>query len=149
MHIEFDRKKHRGVTLMEMIVFIVVVSIALTVLTAAYNQSVMKSAEPLIRQKSLNLAQAKIDQVLALKYDAATPTGGVPACGSTSAPACNNTPDADMNDVDDFHNQSDTPFTGYERLVTVTTANNRKTIQVRVTAPDSSSLLLTAERANF
>lgn len=149
MHTNRWTKKDVGVTLMEMIVFIVVVSIALTVLTAAYNQSVIKSAEPLIRQKSLNLAQAKMDEILALKYDAMTPTGGVPACSSTAAPACNNTPDADMNDVDDFHNQSDTPFTGYQRQVTVSTANNRKTIQVRVTAPDSSSILLTAERANF
>jgi MSHA pilin protein MshD len=151
MHTDIQIKKNVGVTLMEMIVFIVVVSIALTVLTAAYNQSVIKSSEPLIRQKSLNLAQAKMDEVMALKYDAMTPTGGVPACNSSTAGAqsCNNTPDADMNDVDDFHNQSDEPYTGYQRQVTVTQTNNIKRIQVRVTAPDSSSILLTAERANF
>lgn len=140
-----------GVTLIEMIVFIIVVSIALAVLTAAYNQSVIKSSEPLIKQKSLNFAQAKMDEVMALKYDAMTPTGGIPACNSTAtaAPICNNTPDADMNDVDDFHNQSDAPDTGYQRHVTVTQVNNVKRIQVRVTAPDASSILLTAERANF
>lgn len=149
MHIDIQIKKNIGVTLMEMIVFIVVVSIALTVLTAAYNQSVIKSSEPLIKQKSLNLAQAKMDEVMALKYDAATPTGGVPACNSVGGDPCNNTPDADMNDVDDFHNQSDQPYTGYQRQVTVTEVNNVKRIQVRVTAPDSSSILLTAERANF
>jgi MSHA pilin protein MshD len=151
MHTDIPFKKNIGVTLMEMIVFIVVVSIALTVLTAAYNQSVIKSSEPLIRQKSLNLAQAKMDEVMALKYDAMTPTGGIPACNSTvvGAPLCNDTPDADMNDVDDFNNQTDEPYPGYQRQVTVTTAINRKLIQVRVTAPDSSSILLTAERANF
>lgn len=139
----------KGVTLLEMIVFIVVVSIALTTLTAVFNQSVRKSNEPLIRQRALNLAQAKMDEVMALKYDAMTPTGGVPACDSTGAPACNYTTDSDMNDVDDFHNRADTPYTGYQRLVTVTRVGNNKRIQVRVTSPDASSIVLTAERANF
>jgi MSHA pilin protein MshD len=149
MHIENRINLYRGVTLLEMIVFIVVVSIALTVLTAVFNQSVVKSSEPLIRQRALNLAQAKMDEVMALKYDAMTPTGGVPACDSTGAPACNYSTDSDMNDVDDFHNRSDVPYTGYQRLVTVTRVGNSKRIQVRVTAPDSTSILLTAERANF
>jgi len=144
-----NKKLTAGVTLIEMIVFIIVVSIALTVLTAAYNQSVIKSSEPLIKQKALNFAQAKMDEVLALKYDEVTPTGGVPACNSVGGNPCNNIPDANMNDVDDFHNQSDVPDTGYQRQVTVTQVNNVKRIQVRVTAPDSSSVLLTAERANF
>jgi MSHA pilin protein MshD len=149
MHIENRINLYRGVTLLEMIVFIVVVSIALTVLTAVFNQSVVKSSEPLIRQRALNLAQAKMDEVMALKYDAMTPTGGVPACDSTGAPACNYSTDSDMNDVDDFHNRSDVPYTGYQRLVNVTRVGNSKRIQVRVTAPDSTSILLTAERANF
>ena len=149
MHIENRINLYRGVTLLEMIVFIVVVSIALTVLTAVFNQSVVKSSEPLIRQRALNLAQAKMDEVMALKYDAMTPTGGVPACDSVGAPACNYTTDGDMNDVDDFHNRSDVPYTGYQRLVTVTRVGNNKRIQVRVTAPDATSILLTAERANF
>lgn len=138
-----------GVTLIEMIVFIVVVSIALAALTQVYNQTVSHAAEPLMRQRALNLAQAKMDEVLALKYDAMTPTGGVPACDSTSAPACNYTTDADMNDVDDFHNKTDQPFTNYQRLVTVTRVGNAKRIQVYVTAPDASRIVLTAERANF
>jgi len=148
MHIKINRPQP-GVTLLEMIVFIVVVSIALTALTAVYNQSVSRSSEPLIRQRALNLAQAKMDEVLALKYDAMTPTGGVPACDSIGAPACNNATDSDMNDVDDFNNQTDTPYSGYQRVVTVTLLNDVKRIQVRVSAPDASSILLTAEKANF
>ncbi len=151
MHIDIFYQKNKGVSLIEMVVFIVVVSIALSVLTAVYNQSVIKSNEPLIRQKSLNLAQAKMDEVMALKYDAMTPTGGIPACNSTAATAkpCDNTPDSDMNDVDDFHLQSDEPFAGYHRQVTVSVVDNTKRIQVEVSAPDSSRIVLTAERANF
>lgn len=145
MHID----RQQGVTLLEMIVFIVVVSIALTTLTAVYNQSVSTAAEPLMRQRALNLAQAKMDEILALKYDEATPTGGIPACDSTGGLPCTYLPDANMNDVDDFHNQTDQPFTNYQRQVIVTRINNNKRIQVRVTAPDSSSIVLTAERANF
>lgn len=141
--------RQQGVTLLEMIVFIVVVSIALTTLTAVYNQSVATAAEPLMHQRALNLAQAKMDEILALKYDESTPTGGVPACDSVGGLPCTYLPDSNMNDVDDFHNRTDQPFTNYQRLVTVTRVNNIKRIQVRVTAPDSSSVLLTAERANF
>lgn len=141
--------RQSGVTLLEMIVFIVVVSIALTTLTAVYNQAVTKTAEPLMRQRALNLAQAKMDEVLAVKYDEVTPTGGIPACDSTTGSACNNTTDANMNDVDDFHNQTDQPFTNYQRQVTVTRVGNVKRIQVSVTAPDNTRVVLAAERANF
>jgi MSHA pilin protein MshD len=139
----------RGVSLIELIVFLVVVSVASTTLFAVYNYGLLHNADPIIQVRALELAQARLDEILALKYDANTPTGGIPACGSTGGSVCNNTPDPDMNDVDDFNNISDTPYTGYTRLVTVTTANNLKLITVSVTAPKSWSVTLAAYRANF
>lgn len=133
-----------GVTLIELIVFIVVVSIALLALTNVFNQAAMSNVDPLIRIRALEAAQAKLDEIIALKYDEATPTGGIPACS-----LCTNTPDSNYNDVDDFHGWSDTPYTGYSRSVTVTTNSNIKTISVTVNAPSGISLTLAAERANF
>jgi MSHA pilin protein MshD len=139
----------RGVSLVELIFFIIVVGIASGILFRVYNYSLLHSVDPITEVRALELAQAKLDEILALKYDAMTPTGGIPACGSTGAVACNNTPDANMNDVDDFNGYSDTPFTGYARSVTVTTAANQKLITVTVAAPNSLSISLAAYRANF
>jgi len=147
----------RGVSLLELIAFIVIVSIATAALFKAYNFSVMHSVDPLAQVRALELAQAKLDEILALKYDENTPTGGIPACGSFGAIACSNTPDANMNDVDDYNNYSDTPYTvvvsgttySYTRSVTVSTANNQKLVTVTVSTPQGVSITLAAYRSNF
>jgi MSHA pilin protein MshD len=142
----------QGVSLIELIVFIIVVGIACSSLFATYNYSLIHNPDPIIHVRALELAQARLDEILALKYDENTPTGGIPACGSTGTPTppiCNNTPDANRNDVDDFHNVSDIPYTGYTRNVTVVTANNIKLITVTVTGPINWSVTLAAQKANF
>lgn len=139
----------KGVSLIELIVFIIVVGIASSALFATYSYSMMRNTDPLIQVRALELAQARLDEILALKYDENTPTGGIPACGSGGVPVCNNTTDSNRNDVDDFHNVSDTPYTGYTRTVTVVTANNLKLITVTVAAPKSLSTTLAAYKANF
>nr|WP_324259612.1 MSHA biogenesis protein MshD [Cellvibrio fontiphilus] len=142
----------RGVSLIELIVFIVVVSIALLALVGVYRNATINNADPLIRTRALEAAQSLLDEIIALKYDESTPTGGIPACSTAGAANCTNAPENNMNDVDDYHNFSDLPypaFPGYERSVQVTTANNIKRITVRVTTPTNETFLLTAERANF
>jgi MSHA pilin protein MshD len=149
-HTFLGRRPHQGVSLIELIVFIVVVSIALTALLAVYIQSSSNSVDPIIRVRLLEAAQSKLDEIIALKYDEATPSGGIPACDSTqSTLSCTNTPDADMDDVDDFHNATDAPFPNYQRQVTVTTEASRKRITVTVSAPDGQTLTLAAYRYNF
>ena len=142
-------KRHQGVSLIELIVFIIVISIASTALLKTYIFSVSRSVDPLIQIRALELAQTKLDEIFALKYDENTPTGGIPACGSVGATTCSNSPDGNKNDVDDFHNIGDVPYTGYTRNVTVTTANNIKLITVTVAAPMGFSVTLAAEKANF
>jgi MSHA pilin protein MshD len=138
-----------GVSLVELIVFIVVLSIALVALLGAFLQATTKNAEPLIRVRMLEAAQSQLDEIMALKYDANTPSGGVPACNSPGAASCNNTPDADMNDVDDYQAWSDTPYAGYSRKVAITIGGSTKLIQVTVTSPSGESITLAAERTNF
>lgn len=142
----------RGVSLIELIVFIVVVSIALLALVGVYRNATINNADPLIRMRALEAAQSLLDEIIALKYDESTPTGGIPACSTAGAANCTNAPENNKNDVDDYHNFSDLPYPsdpGYERSVQVTTANNIKRITVRVTTPTNETFLLTAERANF
>ncbi|RYY75992.1 MAG: MSHA biogenesis protein MshD [Gammaproteobacteria bacterium] len=161
-------KKHEGVSLIELVVFIVIVSLAGAALFKVYSYSQAQSADPLVQVRALELAQSRLDEILALKYDANTPTGGIPACGSTAvgAVACNNTPDLDMNDVDDFNNITDEPYSfnvtkktssggqttimvKYTRQVTVVTTGNVKLVSVIVTAPTGLVVPLAAQKANF
>lgn len=143
------KSTQKGVSLIELIVFIVVVSIALLALVGVYRQATINNADPIIRMRALEAAQSLLDEIISLKYDEQTPTGGVPACPTVGTNACNNSPDGNMNDVDDYHNFSDTPYPNYVRSVSVTTANNIKLITVSVTTPTSETFLLSAERANF
>lgn len=143
------KSTQKGVSLIELIVFIVVVSIALLALVGVYRQATINNADPIIRMRALEAAQSLLDEIISLKYDEQTPTGGVPACSTVGTNACNNSPDANMNDVDDYHNFSDTPYPNYVRSVSVTTANNIKLITVSVTTPTNETFLLSAERANF
>lgn len=139
----------RGVTLVELIVFMVVVSIAFTVLMSVYIQSARTNVNPVVQIRLLEAAQSKLDEVMALKYDEATPTGGLPACNSPGGMSCTNLSENNLNDVDDFHGVSDVPYTNYQRTVTVTSEAKRKLITVTVTAPDGQSVVLSAYRYNF
>ena len=143
--------RQSGVSLLELVVFIVVVGVASGALFKTYNYSVMNHVDPMIKVRAVESAQSKLDEILALKYDHNTPTGGVPACDSTNplGLVCTNAPDADMNDIDDFNGYSDVPYTGYTRNVTVTTASNEKLIIVTVAGPRNISVILAAYRANF
>lgn len=143
------KSPQKGVSLIELIVFIVVVSIALLALVGVYRQATINNADPIIRMRALESAQSLLDEIISLKYDEATPTGGVPACSTVGVGACTNSPENNMNDVDDYHNFSDTPYPNYVRSVSVTTANNIKLVTVSVTTPTNETFLLSAERANF
>ena len=141
-----NRFRMLGVSLIELIVFIVVVSIALLALVGVYRQATINNVDPIVRVKALEAAQSLLDEILSLKYADNTPTGGIPACS-----VCDDNPDANMNDVDDYRNWSDTPYPGYTRSVSVDTnaGNTIKLITVSVATPTGETILLAAERANF
>ena len=103
------RLRQRGLTLIELIVFIVIVSVALAGVLAVFNGTVWHSADPMIRKQALAVAEAMLDEILSKDYqnDTAGDNAATPALGCTpsTVPACRvNTP-ADRqnyNDVDDY-----------------------------------------------
>ena len=143
-----------GVSLIELVIFISIVGVAGTMLMKVYSYSVLHQVDPIEQVRAYEAAQSKLDEVLALKYDENTPTGDIPACNSVNPVglACTNTKDANMNDIDDYHNEPDYPYhpnLGYLRTVRVTTGVNEKLISVEVTTPRGQVITLAAYRANF
>jgi len=120
MHINY---KQKGISLIELVIFIVILSVALTGITLIYINTSRHSADPMLRIRSIELAQSTLEEILLKTYDNSTPAGGgcvrFPA-GSSRCPAGNpiaaSETTADFgdeeggdrslfNDVDDYHNK--------------------------------------------
>ena len=120
MHVNFklENMKQKGISLIELVIFIVILSVALTGITLIYINTTRYSADPMVRIRSVELAQATLEEILLKAYDGNTDSGG--GCvrfpsGSSRCPAGNPTATATFgadgaetrstfNDVDDFHN---------------------------------------------
>jgi MSHA pilin protein MshD len=84
-----------GMTLIELIVFIVVVSVGLVGVLSVFNLVVRNSADPLVNKQALAVADAMLEEIL-LK-DFANPSGGYAA-------ACPGTCDrSQFDDVQDYN----------------------------------------------
>jgi len=157
-------RKQCGATLIETIVFIVIIGIALSATLSVFTENITRTSDPLIRVRALELAQAQLDDILARKFDENTPTGGVPACGSAGAAACAGIrADSDYDDVGDFNGFVDNSYSGYSVSVTVSnagtdlglSADHARLITVLVSTPatsasaSGSSVTLSAYKVNF
>ncbi len=72
------RRKQAGVTLIELIISITVISVALVAILGAFSQSIAKSADPAIRAQAASIAMAYMEEVLLQPYadPAGSDTGG-------------------------------------------------------------------------
>jgi MSHA pilin protein MshD len=154
----------QGFTLIELVAFIVVIGLSITAIGSVFQYSVVRIQDPLINSHLLSMAQSQLDEVLSRKFDENTPTGGVPACGS-SAPCAGIGIDSGedvtsittLDDVDDFHLYQDIPEVGYTREVSVVSAGadfgvdnvQAKRITVTVTSPQGTVMSLASYRFNF
>ena len=88
---------HRGFSLIEVILFILVVSIALVVLVQAFTLANVGSADPVLRRQSLAIAQAMMEEI---SYKAfANPSGGF----SCPPNPCNSSTRNQFDDVMDYN----------------------------------------------
>ena len=124
MHIKFNNQLYqKGISLIELVIFIVIMSVALTGITLIYINTTRYSADPMVRIRSIELAQSTLEEILLKAYDDNTPIGGgcvqmsnaaTTLCTSGITPASD--PDAGtpltaeeanrtlFDDVDDYHN---------------------------------------------
>lgn len=172
-----NRSGQQGVTLVELVISIVIMSFAMVGVLSAFGLGVSRSADPLWQNKSLKLAQLYLDEILAKSYDDNTPVGGLP---HVAAPSCAGLgPDSgesariDFDDVDDYHGTDDSPpvsligaldasYASYRVAVTVTcdngasgpvvsasAPNHAKKVLVTVTPPSQSPMSFAVYKGNF
>lgn len=89
-------ERQRGLTLVELIVFIVVLGAALAGVLLVFNQVVARSADPLIRKQMLSIAESLLEEIQARPY--ACPTGAT--CSPVTA--TNRTQTHAVGDYDGF-----------------------------------------------
>lgn len=118
------KRYQSGISLIELVIFIVILSVALTGITLIYINTTRYSADPMVRIRSIELAQTTLEEVLLKAFDDNTPLGGgcveFPAnsrcpVGTPSNPAATEsvgltTDFGESNrslydDVDDYHDQ--------------------------------------------
>jgi len=107
-------QRNRGFTLIEMIIGIVVFSIALVMLTSVIMPQTRKGIDPIWQVRAVTLAQSVLNEVSSKAFDENSITnGGRIACNDTVACTQSNAlgPDAgesraNYDDIDDFHGLS-------------------------------------------
>ena len=147
-----------GFTLVELVVFLVVISMALGGLLHVFNFGVLHSVDPVTRVKALEKTQALLDEILSRRFDENSPVGGVPACNSSGATACLGiTADAGYDDVGDYNGYSNSSDTGYTLTATVVNAGTElgitntdaRRITVTTQMPDGKRITLGAYKVNY
>ena len=81
------RSRQHGVTLIELIVFIVIVGVALTGMLTVLNLTARTGADPMIRKQMLAIAEGLMDEVAAQPFTWCDPNDPV-AATAISAAAC-------------------------------------------------------------
>lgn len=90
-----DRRRSRGVTLIELVVFIVIVSTALAGVLTVLNVAAKGSVDPLVRKQALAIAEAVLEEVMLQPFtwcdpddpQAATATSNAVGAGGCTAAA--------------------------------------------------------------
>jgi MSHA pilin protein MshD len=160
----------RGATLVELVMTIVIISVAIAGVIGAFALITGRSADPLNQTRAVELAQLYMDEIISKKYDNATPQGGQPPYVGS----CNIGPDggetrASYDDVDDYNGISDSPpadadgaldgYGGFTVDVTVSCAGDdagvglpadqAKRIDLTITDPGGQAFVFSAYKANF
>ncbi|MFT6432566.1 MAG: MSHA pilin protein MshD [Candidatus Azotimanducaceae bacterium] len=168
----------KGATLVELIMAIVIMAVALVSLALTISLSAGKSADVFWQVKVVELGQAYMEEILARRFDEATPLGGAPACEPGGTACSSIGVDAGesralFDDVDDYDGVDDSPpqnaegvdrlnYVGYRVQVSVAYADaaqqtaygldgayDAKLVTVTVSHPTGSALVFSAYKGNY
>jgi len=142
------KARSRGFTLIELIIFIVVVSAGLAGILLVMDTVVKSSADPMVRKQAMTLADSILEEILQKEY--ADPDGV--QGGETTR--------ATMDDVDDYNGKSNALFADLPPalatyLIGITVANDATTLgiaakKVTVTITRGTEVItMTGYRTNY
>jgi MSHA pilin protein MshD len=109
-------KNQYGVTLVELILTMVIISIALVGILSVINLTVSHSADPVVHQQAIAIAESYLEEIVLQNYS-----------GSAS------THRADFDDVDDYNNLLDNG--AHDQLGTAIAGLTQYNVSVSVAAP--------------
>lgn len=112
--------RQRGFTLIELIIFIVIVGVALAGILTVMNQVVSRSADPLVTKQTVAIAESMLEEILLKEYcdpDTATRSPAAPPVCPVRVAADQELARADFDDVDDYNGYT------HNGIVDVTGAN--------------------------
>jgi MSHA pilin protein MshD len=95
-------RHQRGFTLIELIIFIVVVGVGVAGILSVYTTSIKNSADPLVRKQALAIAESLLEEIVNKEYcdpDTVDRTTTPPTCGAHTVEASRSLYD----DVDDYN----------------------------------------------
>ncbi len=95
----------KGFSLIEIIITIVILSISTTAILGAYNTIVRGSADPMLIQQSVSIAQAYMEEITLLNYDDPNDGGASSGTGSEGTEGADRTL---FDDVDDYNSLTET-----------------------------------------
>ena len=99
------KRASRGFTLIEVIIFIVVISVGLVGILLVSNTVVKSSADPMVRKQALAVAESMLEEILLKDYcdpDTVVTSTSPPTCGTHTTEASRVLYD----DVDDYNDYS-------------------------------------------
>ncbi|MGZ4976483.1 MAG: type IV pilus modification PilV family protein [Methylobacter sp.] len=151
--------RQKGISLIELVIFMVIVGIAMAGIISSINFSVQHSADPVVKKQALAIAEALLEEVMLQNFS--DPDGGTNVVEASR----------DLyDDIDDYQNYNrtgissvdapNTTITGLGNYTVQVTVNstvnlngisggNAKRITVTVTGPLNTRVLLEGYRTNY
>ena len=80
-----ERRRQRGLTLIELIVFIVIVSVGLAGVLTVLNATAAKSADPVVRKQALVIAESLLEEIVLMPFTYCDPDDPAAATATSTA----------------------------------------------------------------
>ena len=139
-----EHASERGFTFVELVIAIAVMGIAMVTMLQMLGLSLGHQSDTLVQSRTTALAEAYMQEILARRFDANAPPGGIPACAPAAVPC--STPSAfddgetraEYDDADDFDGLDELP--PLDATGAVRAGYDRYRVQVSVAYPNAAQV---------